>query len=123
MSNEKLKIGVIGCGIVANIGHLPVYHKSPFTEIVVIADPLESHLKRAQERYNIPKKYVNPEDLIEDPMIDTISICSPHWVHAEQVIRATENGKHILCEKSIGINLEESHIIHYILKKYSITFK
>ena len=55
MSKSKLKIGVIGCGTVANIGHLPVYHKSPLVEITAIADPLESHIKQVQERYHIPE--------------------------------------------------------------------
>jgi len=107
MSHNKLKIGVIGCGMVANIGHLPIYHKSPLTELVAVADPSDSHLKKVQQRYNVPKAYHNPDDLIDDPNIDAISICSPHWAHAEQTIRATKNGKHILCEKPIGINLDE----------------
>ena len=107
MSNNKLKIGVIGCGMVANIGHLPIYHKSPLTELVAVADPNETHLKKVAKSYNIPKIYHNSDDLIDDPNISAISICSPHWAHAEQVIRAAENGKHILCEKPIGINLDE----------------
>jgi predicted dehydrogenase len=107
MPNNKLKIGVIGCGMVANIGHLPIYHKSPFTELAAVADPSDSHLKEVQKRYNVPKAYHNPNDLIDNPIIDAISICSPHWAHAEQAIRAAKNGKHILCEKPIGINLDE----------------
>ena len=54
MSNNKLKIGVIGCGMVANIGHLPIYHKSPLTELVAVADPNETHLKKVAKSYNIP---------------------------------------------------------------------
>ncbi|MFX1337733.1 MAG: Gfo/Idh/MocA family protein [Promethearchaeota archaeon] len=107
MSNNLLKIGVIGCGMVANIGHLPVYHKSPLTELVAVADPSDSHLKKVQQRYKVPKAYRDPNDLIDDPDIDAISICSPHWAHAVQAIRAVKNGKHCLCEKPIGLNLEE----------------
>jgi len=123
MPNNKLKIGVIGCGTVANIGHLPVYQKSPFTEIVAVSDPLESHLKRVQERYKIPKVYQNPDDLLDDPNIDAVSICSPHWAHAEQVIRAAENGKHILCEKPIGINLEEVDNMIRVIEKNGVIFQ
>ena len=107
MSNKKLKVGVIGCGMVANIGHLPIYHKSPLTELAAVADPSDSHLKKVQKDYKVPKIYNNPNDLIDDPNIDIISICSPHWAHAEQAIRAAKNGKDILCEKPIGINLDE----------------
>ncbi|TFG06801.1 MAG: Gfo/Idh/MocA family oxidoreductase [Promethearchaeota archaeon] len=107
MSDNKLKVGVIGCGMVANVGHLPVYNQSPLTELVAVADPSESHLKEVQHRYKVPKAYKDPNDLIDDPGIDVISICSPHWAHAEQAIRAAKNGKHILCEKPIGLSLAE----------------
>jgi len=123
VSNNKLKIGVIGCGTVANIGHLPVYHKSPLTELWAVSDPLVSHLKHAQEKYNIPKIYQNPEDLLDNPEIDAISICSPHWAHSEQVIRAAENGKHILCEKPIGLNLEEVNKMIKAVEKNKVVFQ
>ena len=123
MSTDKLKIGVIGCGTVAKVGHLPVYHKSPLTEIVAVSDPLESHLKYAQEHYNVSKGYKNSEDLLDDPNIDAISICSPHWAHAEQVIRAAENGKHILCEKPIGITLEEVDQMKRAIEKNGVIFQ
>jgi len=123
MTGDKLKIGVIGCGTVANIGHLPTYHKSPLTEIAAIADPLDSHLKHAQQRYNVPKTYKNPMYLLDDPEIDAISICSPHWAHADQVIRAADNGKHILCEKPIGRNLDEVNNMINAVEKKGIVFQ
>ncbi len=123
MVNEKLKIGVIGCGIVANVAHLPIYHESPLTEIVAVSDPLNSHLKRVQKQYNVPKAYLNPDDLLDDPNIDAISICSPHWAHAEQVIRAAKNGKHVLCEKPIGLNLEEVDKMINVVRKNNVIFQ
>ena len=123
MTNNKLKIGVIGCGTVANIGHLPIYHKSPLTEIVAVADPLKSHIDHVQKRYNVQKVYQNPDDLLDDPNIDAVSICSPHWAHTEQVIRAANNGKHILCEKPIGLNLEEVNKMIKAVEKNNIIFQ
>jgi predicted dehydrogenase len=123
MSPNKLKVGVIGCGMVANVGHLPVYHKSPLAEIVAVADPLDSHLKKVKSIYNIPKTYNNPNDLIDDPDIEAISICSPHWAHAKQAIRASENGKHILCEKPLGINLKEVDEVIKAVEKNDTIFQ
>ena len=123
MSNNKLKIGIIGCGTVANIAHLPIYHKSPLTEIEAVSDPFDSHLKQSQKRYNVPKSYKNPEDLLDDPDIDAVSICSPHWAHSEQVIRAARNGKHILCEKPIGLNLEEVNKMIKTVEKNNVIFQ
>ena len=123
MSKTILKIGVIGCGTVANIGHLPNYHQSPLAEINAISDPLESHLKQVKEKYSVTKVYENPDDLLEDPEIDAVSICSPHWAHAEQVIRAAKNGKHVLCEKPIGTNLEEVDQMIDAIEKYNVIFQ
>jgi UDP-N-acetylglucosamine 3-dehydrogenase len=106
MSNKKLRVGVIGCGDAAKIGHLPNYQRSPLSEIIAIADPLEAHLKKVQDLYNVPKAYNNPDELLDDPDVDAVSICSPHWAHLNQVLRAAKNGKHVLCEKPLGLNLE-----------------
>lgn len=123
MPNNKLKVGVIGCGTVANMGHLPVYHKSPLSEIVAVSDPLESHLKQAQEQYNISKIYTNSDELLDDPNIEAVSICSPHWAHAEQAIRAAENGKHILCEKPIATNLEDVDKMIAAVERNAVIFQ
>jgi UDP-N-acetylglucosamine 3-dehydrogenase len=123
LPDNKLKIGVIGCGTVANIGHLPTYYASPLAEIEAVSDPLESHLKQAQKRYNVPKAYQDPQELLEDPNIDAVSICSPHWAHAEQVLLAAENGKHILCEKPIGLNLEEIDKMINTIERNNVIFQ
>ncbi|MBD3340643.1 MAG: hypothetical protein GF353_16165 [Candidatus Lokiarchaeota archaeon] len=123
MSNNKLKVGVIGIGNVANIAHLPTYQESHLAEIVAISDPLKTHLKHAQERYDIAKTYQNANDLLDDPDIEAVSICSPHWFHAEQVIRAAKNGKHILCEKPIGITLDEVDEMINVVEKNKVVFQ
>ena len=123
MTSEKLKIGVIGCGMVANIGHLPVYERSQDTEIWAVADPLEAHLKKVSKRYNVNKLYANPNDLIDDPNIDAISICSPHWAHSQQAMRAARNEKHILCEKPIGLTLDEVDKMIEIVEKNDVIFQ
>ncbi|TXT59730.1 MAG: hypothetical protein BAJALOKI3v1_1020010 [Promethearchaeota archaeon] len=123
MSKNILKVGVIGCGMVANIGHLPAYQNSPLAEVVAVADPLKAHLKKVQNKFNIPKGYEDANELIDDPNIDAVSICSPHWLHAEQAIRAAENGKHILCEKPIGLSLEEIDEMIKVVEKNDVIFQ
>ncbi len=123
MSNNKLKVGVIGCGTVANIAHLPIYRDSPLVELVAVSDPLDSHLKYAQEQYKVSKTYKDANNLLDDPNIDAVSICSPHWAHAEQVIRAAKNGKHVLCEKPIGISLKEVDEMIKAVQKNGVIFQ
>ncbi len=80
-------------------------------------------MKQVQNQYNIQKAYLNPDDLLDDPEIDAVSICSPHWAHKEQAIRAAENGKHILCEKPIGLSLEEIDEIIRVVEINKVIFQ
>jgi predicted dehydrogenase len=123
MSKKKLRVGVIGCGAAAKIGHLPTYQKSPLSKIIAIADPIEAHLKKVQDLYDVPKAYNNPDELLDDPDVDAVSICSPHWAHLNQVLRAAKNGKHVLCEKPLGLNLEEIDKMIKAVEKNKIFFQ
>lgn len=123
MSSDKLKIGVVGCGTVAKLGHLPWYYESPLAEIYAVADPHEPTLKKVQKKYKIEKAYTDPNDLLDNPAIDAVSICSPHWAHMDQAIRASENGKHIICEKPIGVTLDEVDKVVKSVEKSKIIFQ
>lgn len=123
LSKEKLKVGVIGCGNAAKFGHLPWYKQAENAEITAIADPDEKELKKVAGIYKIKKAYADPNDLLEDPEIDAVSICSPHWAHCQQTIRAANNRKHVLCEKPIGINLKEVDEMITAVEKNKIVFQ
>jgi UDP-N-acetylglucosamine 3-dehydrogenase len=121
--NSQLKIGVIGCGIVAKNGHLPWYSKSPLAKVYAVADPDPNHLKKVSALYHPSKQYQDPNDLLDDPEIDAVSICSPHWAHKDQVIRAANNGKHILCEKPLAISLEDVDEMIHAVERNGIIFQ
>jgi predicted dehydrogenase len=123
MNNSRLKAGIIGCGIVAKNGHLPWYAKSDKAEVYAIADPDPKHLKEATGLYKPEKQYQNPYDLLDDPEIDVVSICSPHWAHKEQVIRAANNGKHILCEKPLAITLKDVDEMIHAVERNNVIFQ
>ncbi|TFG20180.1 MAG: Gfo/Idh/MocA family oxidoreductase [Promethearchaeota archaeon] len=123
MTKSKLKVGVIGCGIVAKNGHLPWYAKSPLADVYAIADPDSAHLKKANNLYHPTLQYTDPMELLENSEIDAVSICSPHWAHKEQVIRAAKNGKHVLCEKPLTINLEDMNEMIHVVEQNGVIFQ
>jgi len=100
MSNP-LKVGVIGVGGIAAT-HFPGWKASPHAELVAFSDPFESVLIKTAAEHNITKTYVKPEDLIADPDIDVIDICTPSAYHAPLAIAALEAGKHVICEKPLA---------------------
>lgn len=104
---SRLKIGVIGCGSIARLRHLPEYAVNIDVEIVAVCDIVEDRVKEAAEMYNA-KAYTNYEDLLADNSIDAISVCLPNYLHAVVSIAASNTGKHVLCEKPMAISREEA---------------
>jgi len=100
MSNP-LKVGVIGVGGIAGT-HFPGWKASPNSELVGMADPVAPVLERVAKEHGVTKTYLKPEDLINDPDIDLIDICTPSAYHAPLAIAALNAGKHVICEKPLA---------------------
>jgi predicted dehydrogenase len=99
--SKPLKVGVIGVGGIATT-HFPGWHASPDAELVALADPAGGILKQAGREQGIDLLYENPADLISNPEIDIIDICTPNMYHTPLAIAALEAGKHVICEKPLA---------------------
>lgn len=98
---STLKVAVIGVGGIAHT-HMPGWQESPHTEVIAASDVNEVTLKAWGGKYGIKHLTTNPADLINDPDIDVIDICTPNNYHAPIAIAALEAGKHVLCEKPLA---------------------
>ena len=98
---KTLKVGVIGVGGIANT-HFPGWRDSPHAEVVAMADLVPDTLARIAAKEGVSKTYANPDDLIADPDIDVIDICTPNMYHTPLAVAALEAGKHVLCEKPLA---------------------
>lgn len=101
-----LRIGVIGCGKIAQVRHLPEYAENPDVQIAALADLNLERTKELAQRYGA-KAYASDKELLADPSIDAVSICSANNSHAEMAIAALKAGKHVLCEKPMATTLED----------------
>lgn len=104
--SKQLKVGLIGVAGIAR-RHFPGWHDSPHTELTALADLNPEILKVRGAEQKIAKLYANPEDLIADPEIDIVDICTPNRFHAPLAVAALEAGKHVLCEKPLASTPEE----------------
>ncbi len=98
---KTLKIGIIGLGGIAH-AHLGGWQASEHAEVVAGCDINPDVFDKWSTEYGIPKLTTLPEDLINDPDIDVIDVCTPNNYHAELTIAALEAGKHVLCEKPLA---------------------
>ena len=95
----KTKVGIIGCGTIANGAHIPAYVKNEDVEIVYFCDIIPERAEKAVKDYGCGKAVVDYHDVINDPEIDAVSVCTPNKAHSQITIDALKAGKHVLCEK------------------------
>ncbi len=101
-----IKIGVIGCGKIAQMRHIPEYKAN---ERVQIAAFYDRTLARAQKMADLHggRAYQTWQELLEAPEIDAVSVCAPNFLHAQISINALQQGKHVLCEKPMATTMED----------------
>ncbi|HEY5583634.1 MAG TPA: Gfo/Idh/MocA family oxidoreductase [Ruminiclostridium sp.] len=101
---EKLKIGIIGCGGIANGKHMPSLKVIPNVEMVAFCDLIVEKAEKAAKEYGTPdaKVYTDYKALLEDSTIDVIHVCTPNKSHAYISIDALKADKHVMCEKPMA---------------------
>lgn len=97
---EKLKIAVIGCGNIANSGHIPAYiANGEEAEIKYFCDIIKEKAEKCVKQYGCGTAIEDYHDALRDPEIDAVSVCVPNYMHSVIAIDAMRAGKHVLCEK------------------------
>ena len=96
---SKIKVGVIGCGTIANAAHIPSYMNCPDADIKYFCDIIPEKAQAAVEKYGCGIAVTDYHDVLADPEVEAISICTPNKMHAIIAIDALHAGKHVLCEK------------------------
>ena len=101
-----LKIGVIGCGKIAQLRHLPEYNDNPYTEIIGLYDTDIGRANEMAKQYHTVV-YHSVEEMLSDSGIDAVSVCAANAFHAPITIAALNKGKHVLCEKPMATTLAD----------------
>ena len=107
---EKVRIGIIGCGGIANGKHMPSLKKLANVEMVAFCDIIEERAIKAKNDYGTPDAavYTDYKKLLEDKSIDVVHVCTPNRSHSFITVDALEAGKHVMCEKPMAINSAEA---------------
>ena len=105
-----IKIGIIGCGGIANGKHMPSLKKVADCEMVAFCDIIPERAKEAAEKFGTPdaKVYTDYKELLKDPAIEVVHVCTPNRSHSFITVDALEAGKHVMCEKPMAINSAEA---------------
>lgn len=113
---KKLRVGVIGCGSIAQHRHLPEYVANKNVQLVAVCDINAERAKEVAGKYEVTA-YTSYEDLLGSGEVDAVSVCTPNYLHAPISIAALDAGVHVLCEKPLATSKEEAEAMISAAKK------
>lgn len=122
---SKIRIGIIGCGGIANNKHLPALSRqSEIAEMVAFCDTNIERAGKAAEAFGVPdaKVYDDYQELLKDASIDLVHVLTPNVSHSPITVAAFEAGKHVMCEKPMAHNTEAAQKMMDAWKKSGMKF-
>ncbi len=116
---NRLKIGIIGCGGIANGKHMPSLKAINRADIVAFCDLIEEKATKAAAEYGVQnaKVYTDYHELLNDKDIDVVYVLTPNRMHAPISIDALNAGKHVMCEKPMAKTAEDARKMVEAAKK------
>src|SRR5690625_1653931 len=101
---KKVRWGILSTANIARTNVIPAIHESQSGEVVAIASREYSSAQAAAQELGIARAHEGYEALLADPDVDAIYNPLPNHLHVPWSIKALEAGKHVLCEKPIGLD-------------------
>jgi predicted dehydrogenase len=109
MTQQPLRIGLIGAGANTRLRHIPGLRALPAVEIVAVCNRRPESTAAAAREHGIPRTFERWQDLVADPDIDAVVIGTWPYLHCPITLAALEVGKHVLTEARMSLNAAEAH--------------
>ena len=113
--DSTVGIGVVGAGAIGIRGalmHLTQPDVQDRVRVTAVCDPAPGRAQAAAAKYGVPAHYLTYEELLADPNVDGVTLCSPIGLHYEQGLQAIEAGKHLHVNKTMTTTVVEAdHVI------------
>ena len=106
---RKLKVGIVGCGSIANGKHLPAMKRQGGFEVVAFCDLIQERAEKTREAFGTEdaRIYTDFHDLVKEEL-DAVYVLTPNNAHAPAAIAALKAGKNVMCEKPMAKTYEEA---------------
>ncbi len=104
---QKLKVGILGCGPISQAAHFESANKARNVELYAICDIADDLRNRMMATHAPHLSFANYDDMLADRELDAVVIATSDAFHVQASIAALKAGKHVLCEKPLGVSVEE----------------
>jgi predicted dehydrogenase len=109
--SKRLRVGVIGCGKIAQVRHIPEYALREDVDILAVSDLNAERAQKLADKYGIPHAYQDYLEMLQLPGLDAVSVCAPNALHAEAAIQALRKKMHVLVEKPMATRLDDCELM------------
>ena len=111
MNAGPLRWGVLGTASIALRRIIPALHASSINEVVAIASRNLARAERGAKAAGIGRAFGSYQELLDDPSIDAVYVPLPNHLHVPWSVKALGAGKHVLCEKPLGLNAADARVL------------
>lgn len=107
--SDVLRVGIVGCGMIAKKNHLPGFAKAGGWEVTALCDILPERMAEKADEFGLADaaRFERDADLFASGLVDAVAICTPNDCHYPQTMAACEAGLHVLCEKPMAGSLDQ----------------
>lgn len=116
--NNKIRWGILGTAKIARQKLIPAINSSSSSEVIAVASRSQEQAQTFADDCNIAKAYGSYQELLEAPDIDAVYIPLPNHLHVLWAIKALEAGKHVLCEKPLGLDYADAEKLARVSQQY-----
>ena len=108
---EKIRLGYIGCGFMAQKVHIPNFMSIPDCELIGLAEMRSELGKTVQNRFGIPQLYSDHGELAQNPDIEAVAVSADFALQGEIAKDLLLAGKHVFMEKPMAVSTEQAEVI------------
>jgi predicted dehydrogenase len=119
-SNRTVKVGVVGCGVVATAYYLPCLMKMPDAELVAVCDTNPLRTSACVRLFGARQQYQDYYDMIKRADVEAVLILTGPGTHAPFTLAAVQAGKHVLLQKPMALTMQDTHAIVAAVRKAGV---
>ncbi|SMG60511.1 Gfo/Idh/MocA family protein [Paraburkholderia susongensis] len=115
--DRQLRVGVLGCGPISQFAHFESVQKAGNAVLHAVCDVDEGLARHFGEFYEAERIYQDYDTMLADPAIEAVVIATSDAFHVPAAMKAIAAGKHVLCEKPIGVSVDEVEALAEAVKR------
>lgn len=120
MKSGKVRVGIVGCGVVATAYYLPYLAQMESVDLAAVCDLNRTRAEACVRLFGAKEVYVDYYEMIEKADLDAVFILTAPGTHVPFTLKAVEAGKHVLLQKPMAMNMADAHAIASAVRKAGV---